>query len=284
VRRHRRRARFQGTQSLRWMVSYADFLTLLFAFFVFLYAISAVDEAKFQAVSQNLLQIFDVRPSSIDPIELNATPQGPDVFNPLFRPDPIPSTREDVSDTETFQRESTLLQVRQQVDEQFQQLIQDQLISVSGTENWLAINLEEPVLFSPGSADITSSAEAVLYEVAKVLAPLQNPVSVEGYTDATPTGTDLSNWGLSASRAVSVVEYLQQAGVAGERLSALGFGQYQPRFDETNAARSERNRRVSIVITRLNAPNVLVPPTTVTPVPGNTDTSQDTASGSNSAP
>lgn len=262
MRRHRHRTRFQGAQTHRWMISYADFLTLLFAFFVFLYAISSIDESKFQAVSQNLLQIFDVRPSSVDPIELNATPQGPDVFNPLFRPEPIPSTREDVSDTETYQQESTLLQVRQQVDEQFQQLIQDQLISVSGTDNWLAINLEEPVLFSPGSADITASAEAVLYEVAKVLAPLRNPVAVEGYTDSTPTGDEqFSNWELSALRAANVVEYLQQAGIAGERLSALGFGQYQPRFDETNEARAERNRRVSIVITRLNTPNVLVPPT-----------------------
>jgi chemotaxis protein MotB len=249
------------------MISYADFLTLLFAFFVFLYAISSIDDSKFQAVSQNLLQIFDVRPSSVDPIELDATPQGPDLFNPLFRPEPIPSTREDVSDTETFQRESTLLQVRQEVDDQFQQLVQDQLISVSGTENWLAINLEEPILFSPGSADITASAEAVLYEVARILAPLQNPVAVEGYTDSSATGSDeLSNWGLSALRAVSVVEYLQQAGVDPQRLSALGFGEYQPRFDETNPVRAQRNRRVSIVVTRLNAPNVLVPPATV-PVP-----------------
>lgn len=260
MRRQRRRNRFQSDQSQRWMISYADFLTLLFAFFVFLYAISSLDESKFQAVSQNLLQIFDVRPSSVAPLELKATPQGPDVFNPLYRPEPIPSTRENLSDTETYQQESTLLQVRQRVDEQFQQLIQDQLISVSGTENWLAINLQEPVLFSPGSADITASAEAVLYEVADLLAPLRNPVAVEGYTDSTPSAGGMSNWGLSALRAVSVVEYLQQAGVAGERLSALGFGEYQPRFEESNEARAERNRRVSIVITRLNTPNVLVPP------------------------
>lgn len=257
-RRRRRQQRFEGSQQLRWMISYADFLTLLFAFFVFLYAISSINEDKFRSVSRTLLQIFDVEPSSIEPIELENTPQGPDVFNPLYRPEPIPSTREDLADTEPYHRESTLLELRQTTENQFQQLIQDQLISVTGSENWLEINLEEPILFSPGSADITDDAEALLYEVAKLLAPLDNPVAVEGYTDSTPVSGEFdNNWELSAMRAANVVRYLEQAGIAGERLSLVGFGEYQPRFDETNPVRAARNRRVSIVVTRLNAPNIL---------------------------
>lgn len=255
-RRRRYHQRFAASRTDRWMISYADFLTLLFAFFAFLYAISSIDQEKYQAVSRNLLQIFEVRPSSVDPIELEATPQGPDFFNPLYRPEPIPSTREDLADTEPYHRESTLLELRQQVEAGFQQLIQDQLISVSGNENWLEISLQEPILFSPGSADITDRAEAVLYEVAKLLAPLAHPVAVEGYTDRSPAGGDfVSNWNLSAARAANVVRYLENAGVEGERLSALGFGEYQPRFEETNPVRSARNRRVSIVVSRLDLPN-----------------------------
>lgn len=260
-RRRRRHQRFEGSQQLRWMISYADFLTLLFAFFAFLYAISNINEDKFRNVSRTLLQIFDVEPSSVEPIELEGTPQGPDVYNPLYRPEPIPSTREDLSDTEVYHQESTLLDVRQRTESQFQQLIQDQLISVSGSENWLEINLQEPILFSPGSADITDDAEAVLYEIAKILAPLNNPVAVEGYTDTSPvSGTFDSNWTLSAMRAANVVRYLEQAGISGLRLSAVGFGEYQPQFEESNPVRAARNRRVSIVVTRLGSPNVLVTP------------------------
>lgn len=260
-RRRRRSQRFIANQSQRWMISYADFLTLLFAFFVFLYAISSVDSGKFEAVSRNLLQIFDVEPTSIEPIELDSTPAGPDFFNPLFRPEPIPSTREDLADTERYHQESTLLELRQTVEDAFQQRLDDQLISVSGNSEWLAINLQEPILFSPGSADITAQAEAILYEIAALLAPLQQPVAVEGYTDRSAPGGDFdNNWALSVMRAANVVRYLQTAGIAGERLSAVGFGEFQPLFDETNPARAARNRRVSIVVTRLDGSNRLVSP------------------------
>lgn len=258
-RRRRRNQRFVANQSQRWMLSYADFLTLLFAFFVFLYAISSVDSAKFEAVSRNLLQIFQVEPTSIRPIELEATPAGPDFFNPLYRPEPIASTREDLADTEIYHQESTLLEVRQEIEAYFQQQLNDQLVSITGNSDWMAIDLDEPVLFSPGSADITAQAEAILYEVAALLAPLELPVAVEGYTDRSPPGGRFDdNWTLSVLRAANVVRYLQTAGIAGERLSAVGFGEYQPRFDETNEARTARNRRVSIVVTRLDRPNSLI--------------------------
>lgn len=260
-RRRRRQERFVSSQSNRWMISYADFLTLLFAFFVFLYAISTIDEQKYQSVSRNLLQIFDVHPSSVDPIELDATPPGPDFFNPLYRPEPIPSTREDLADTEPYHQESTLLQLRQRVGSGFQQLIEDQLISVTGNENWLEISLQEPILFSSNSADITNRAEEILYEIAKLLAPLPHPVAVEGYTDRTPAGGAFAtNWNLSVQRAANVVRYLEEAGIAGERLSAIGFGQYQPVFDESNPVRAARNRRVSIVVSRLTASDSVLTP------------------------
>lgn len=260
-RRRRRQQRFAANQAQRWMVSYADFLTLLFAFFVFLYAISSVDSGKFEAVSRNLLQIFNVEPSSIEPIELDSTPAGPDFFNPLYRPEPMPSTRNDLADTERYHQESTLLDVRQKIEAHFAQRLDDDLIGVSGNSEWMAIDLDEPVLFLPGSADITPQAEAILYEVAALLAPLEQPVAVEGYTDRSPPGREFdNNWALSVMRAANVVRYLQRAGIAGERLSALGFGEYQPRFDETNPQRAARNRRISIVVTRLDGPNSLISP------------------------
>ena len=221
-----RRQKFAGNadREHRWILSYADFLTVLFAFFAFLFSISSLQNDKFQEVSATLLQIFDVRPSSVDPIELNATPTGPDVFNPLFRPEPLPGTNIDNANSETYAQESSLLDIRAQLSDAYAQMIQDRLFSVSGNESWIEIQLANSITFSDNSADINDQAEAVLYELAKLLQGQTLPVRVEGYSDS----SENQGWQLSSDRAVAVVEYLQRAGIAGERLSSAAFSSHQP--------------------------------------------------------
>jgi chemotaxis protein MotB len=242
-----RRQKFarQSAQEHRWIISYADFLTLLFAFFVFLFSVSTLESEKFQEVGSTLLQIFDVRPSSVEPIELNSTPEGPDVFNPLYQPDPIPGTQIDVANTEKFAQQSSLLVVKQQMGEAFSQLIEDRLFSVSGDESWLEIEISDSVTFLPGSADITNQAEAILYEVGKLLSSVNLPVAVEGYSLATEAKNEAASWLLSAERAVNVIGYLQQAGVAGSQLSAVAFSHYQPNWMSENLS---EEGRISIVV------------------------------------
>ena len=226
-----KRAKFksQHNREYRWVISYADFLTLLFAFFVFFFLISTLQNEKFQEVSSTLLQIFDVRPSSVDPIELNATPQGPDMFNPLFKPEPLPGTQIDLSNTEIYATESSLLDIQHQLGQSFSQLIDDQLFSVSGDESWIEIQIADSVTFFPGSADITNRAEAVLYEVGKLLASSNVPVAIEGYSLENEGTLQQDGWALSSARAINVLRYLQRAGVGGQRLSAVSFSHFQPR-------------------------------------------------------
>ncbi len=241
-----RRAKFAANDAKehRWIISYADFLTVLFAFFAFLFSISSLEAEKFQQVSATLLQLFDVKPSSIEPIELPLTPEGPDIFNPLYQPEPLPGTNIDIGDTERYSQASALLNIRAELNKSFEQLIEGQLFSVSGDESWIEIQIANSVLFSSSSADISDSAEAILYEVGKILALENMPVAVEGYSDASEVTSHEQSWALSSQRAMNVLMYLQDAGVSGMRLSAIAFSHYQP-ASSSNVANGSR---VSIVV------------------------------------
>jgi chemotaxis protein MotB len=227
------------------MISYADFLTLLFAFFVFLFSVSSLENEKFKQVSDTLLQIFDVQPSAVEPLQMPATPEGPDVFNPLYQPEPLPGTHVDLHDTAQYHQQSSLIDVQKQIGESFQQLIQQQLFSVSGSESWIEIQLANSVTFLPGSADITNQADAILYELGKILGELNLPVKVEGYSSMEESVNDFDVWQLSTTRSANVVRYLQRAGIEGNRLSVVAFGPYQPELVTDSATFSGR---ISIVV------------------------------------
>lgn len=241
------RNRFKSATSLehRWVISYADFITLLFAFFVFLFSVSSLQNEKFKEVSATLMQLFEVNPSSVDPIELLTTPQGPDLFNPIYQPEPLPGTQIDNHDVEKYATQSALLDVQAQMGEQFSQLIENQLFSVSGDESWLEIEISDSVTFISGTADITNQAEAVLYEIGKLLATHPYPVAVEGYSVASEVENSAQSWLLSAQRATNVIQYLQQAGIEGARLSAVSFAHYQPEFSQVS---KKESGSISIVV------------------------------------
>ena len=224
-----KRQRFVSSSSKehRWILSYADFLTLLFAFFVFLFSISSLEQAKFKQVSASLTQVFDVQPTPIDSAALATPDQGPDFFSPLS-PSQLNAAADVAPDgAERLQQQAALLDIQQQLKQQFAPLIEQQLFSVSGSEAWMEIQIADSITFSPGSAKITNNAEAMLYEVGKILAELHLPVSVEGYSLRQESSTSLGSWQLSAQRAINVLSYLQRAGIQGQRLSATAFGHYQ---------------------------------------------------------
>lgn len=227
------------------MISYADFLTLLFAFFVFLFSISSLETEKFRQVSDTLLQIFDVKPTAVEPLEMPATPQGPDLFNPLYQPEPLPATHVDLNDSAPYHQQSSLIDIQQQMGESFQQLIEQQLFSVSGSESWIEIQLSDSVTFLPGSADITNQAEAVLYEIGRLLSDVNLPVKVEGYSSTAENSDNADVWTLSTMRSANVVRYLQRSGIPGQRLSVVAFGPYQPAFVSDSATFTGR---ISIVV------------------------------------
>ena len=228
----------------RWLVSYADFITLLFAFFVVMYAISSVSEGKYRVLSNSLVAAFRN-------VTVNASGQ-------TILTDPVtpPLPRQSVS-----KRNAKAEEQRRQAREKMQRMAQDILAALGSLVNegqvrvtegprGLSVEINASVLFAPGDAQLESRAGAALRAVAQVLAPTEYAVTVEGHTDTTPINNAKfpSNWELSVVRASTVVRLFVDAGVGPARLTATGYGEQRPLVTNDTLDGRARNRRVTITI------------------------------------
>lgn len=254
----------------RWLISYADFITLLFAFFVVMYSISQVNVSKYRVLSDTFIEAFNqptnsqtnaepseqLNPSSdvITPIDMGKTAQNTadQVPNVIADQDPSAQTMSSAATSAEAVTSDELSQISDLVTEKFSQLINDQMIQVSSNELWLQIELKDSILFGSGSADASEQAQKIFDEIAVILKNYSNPVQVEGFTDNIPIKSPKypTNWELSTARASTIVKYLAAKGVSPERLSAVGYGEYQPvASNETDAGRAQ-NRRVAIMVAK----------------------------------
>ena len=278
----------------RWLVSYADFVTLLFAFFVVMYSVSQVNENKYKTLSSTLMEAFseesetftqvagtfsdmpetvnetsdsvDVTPEVLNDVaeKLNVIPKA---IKPIQVGKPTVSIEASVVDTINsesgankasddpggkFNKTADLPQLSDQFSDRFSDLIDDEIIQVNSNEYWLQISLNDSILFSSAKANPSLQAEVIFSDIAELLKDFNNPIQVEGFTDNQPIKSPKfdSNWELSAARAAAVVKVLSKNGVKPERLSATGYGQYQPITEnETDEGRA-KNRRVVLMIAR----------------------------------
>lgn len=207
----------------RWLVSYADLVTLLFAFFVVMYSVSQVNETEYRELSETLNAAFKSRVTN------QSQTQASDLV----------STRELVERVETALAE----------------LIEAKAVAVSATDDWVQISVDANVLFASGSAEPSAEAEDIFAQVAELLAPYDNAVEVSGHTDNVPiqNAQFANNWELSAARATSVVQLLSRHGVAPERLAATGYGEFRPVADNTTEEGRAKNRRVVLMVARHQA-------------------------------
>ena len=228
----------------RWMISYADFITLLFAFFVVMYAISSVNNEKYKVLSDTLAQVFESEATSTDPIQVGepllvASPHVVDIPDVDGWADPEEGDTNVTSDDPVEAIQNAGFDA-------------DEGISVITNNDWLEITLEGSLLFQGGSATLGSGAEARLSEVVSILEEHDNPITIEGYTDNVPQAGQLfdSNWVLSGARASAVAKFFVDNGIRRNRISAVGYGENHP--IETNATPEGRaqNRRVVIVVAR----------------------------------
>ncbi len=232
----------------RWLVSYSDFVTLLFAFFVVMYSISQVSESKYRVLSDTLMDAFSTEQRSMSPIQ---------VGRPALNIDPSVITEEEPDAGEftgdgAFDKTADLPQLTESISEQFADLIDDDLVQVNSNEFWLQVDINSNVLFASGKAEPNLQARAIFDEIAQMLKGFDNPIQVEGFTDDVPINTPQfpSNWELSAARAASIVKLLMEGEVAPERLSAVGYGEYRPISDNSTEAGRIQNRRVALMISR----------------------------------
>lgn len=248
----------------RWLVSYADFITLLFAFFVVMYAISSVNEGKYRVLSDSMVQAFRSATNQqgmamVTPPQTVSLPITP-VVAKAPKADPVAEARR----TEYRQK---MRNMAEDVKRVLEPLVRGGQVRVTEGVNGISIEINASALFNPGEALLGPEAVRALQAIAEVVAAGDFPIKVEGHTDNLPISTPLfpSNWELSAVRASSVVRLFVGAGVAPERLTAAGYGDQRPVADNALAEGRARNRRVTIQIESM-APEVAEAPTTTTEI------------------
>lgn len=236
----------------RWLVSYADFITLLFAFFVVMYSISSINEGKYRVLAESIGTAFSKHEPAVllarEPIQIGDTP--PRVLQPITL-DPSALAHEDRAIAEAFRQErETLRHVSEQFSETLDRYIEQRLVEVKRTDYWLELEMKSGLLFESGKAELSPEALPVLHKIAEIIRETPNVLYVEGHTDNIPIRTVefASNWELSAARAASVVREFIAAGIAPERLAAVGYGEYHPVADNRFEEGRFKNRRVVLVL------------------------------------
>jgi len=222
----------------RWLVSYADFITLLFAFFVVMFAVSQVDSKKLGHFTESFskavgLDFFPEAGKSIMGGEMSVSMAGKQEESD---PDMLPK------DLEKLKIALQDMQKRSELPASLQ-LVQ--------RRHELVVRLAENPLFDPGDDTLKRTAAAELHAVAAALAPVHVDVRIEGHTDDRPIHTSRfrSNWDLSTARATAVIAVLLADGLAPERLSAAGYGEFHPVAANGSEDGRRQNRRVDLVIT-----------------------------------
>ena len=257
----------------RWLVSYADFITLLFAFFVVMYSISSVNEGKYRVLSDSIVAAFRDPARSLQPTQVGdlarTAQQSESLIDrskpviELFKvPLPVPPEPQSAAPRPQLPARAGQEQDSQaEIDRESQQLadsleaamaeLMDQgLIQVRRDSRWIEVEINTSILFPSASAQLSVEAEPVLREIAARLQPLRNIIHVEGFTDNVPISNFefVSNWELSAARAASVVHLFTRLGIDPQRMAAVGYGEYRPVASNETAEGRARNRRVVLVI------------------------------------
>jgi chemotaxis protein MotB len=229
----------------RWLVSYADFITLLFAFFVVMYAISSVNEGKYRVLAIALGTAF----GKADKAELPPLmPQGHIVPSDQLLPRISPRQR--AAEAALKKEREQLMTMARSILDALAPLVKQGKVRVTQTNRGVSVEINASVLFAPGDAKLSSESEQALRAVARILKNDSHAIQVEGHTDNIPISNTRfpSNWELSAMRAGSVVRLFADNGVAESRMEAIGHGSNEPIASNDTAEGRMRNRRVGVMI------------------------------------
>ncbi len=239
--RHSRRAERDHSEQ-RWLVSYSDFITLLFAFFVVMYAISAVNETKYARFHSAINSAFkeNIRQGSSGVLVIEQD----SVLKSL-----IDERNLQFIELQRRQQESIRAMLHQ-LGSVLAPLVKQGMVRVLQTGRGIVIDLNAKVLFQEGDAELQANARPTLDEVARVLNTNRLAVEVKGHTDNIPIRTALypSNWELSTARASRVVRFFIDDGVASQRLTAAGDAENDPIVPNDSPEDRARNRRVTVTV------------------------------------
>ena len=240
--------------SERWLLTYADLITLLMVFFVVLYSMSSADSTKWKQISAALTQAFNV-----DVLQGTTAAAVTDGANPI-----APPVDNLINDSEVPQ----VSRLQNKLQSILDGASQAPDVSVGVDREGVVIRLSGSYLFDSGRAELKPNSYAVLDAVAAEIRLLPNDIRVDGHTDATPIDSPRypTNWELSSARALAVTRYLSETdGVTADRLMAAGFGEFRPLVPNDTREHRAQNRRVEIHLLSSVRPGAAPP--SVTPHP-----------------
>ena len=254
----------------RWLVSYADFITLLFAFFTVLYATSQTDVQKLKEVMMAMREAFHVDIFRTDAPQLGGPPRPSPPSDAAVSPVPTypghrsePGEAAPVVDTgpadtwsqRTGEGTGASMEELKSISEELSKYVRDagidDRVQVNMTQRGLVITLAEAGFFGSGEASVKPESYPILEAIARVLSHYRRPLRVEGHTDDRPISTARfpSNWELSSARAAYIVRVLvDDFAYPPERLSASGYAHFHPVAGNDTDEGRKRNRRVDIVV------------------------------------
>lgn len=220
----------------RWLITYADLITLLLIFFVVLYTLSKIDANKYEAMAASLAKTMGGGQSILDTGGVSITP----VQEPVEL---------DLDNAEIHNMEKIRRQIQEYVDNNGL----SGKVTVTVEERGVVVSFQDVVLFPLGVAELNHSSSQIVDKVGEILRQTHNYIKVEGHTDNLPikTGRFPSNWELSLARSATVVHRLINfSDIPPDRLSATGYGEYRPRAANDSDTNRQQNRRVDIVVIR----------------------------------
>lgn len=236
----------------RWLVSYADFITLLFAFFTVLYALSNADKAKYQKASESIQRAF-LSGGGVFP--LRGSPAVP--FDKTQNPGAQVPPQAHESGSQPKSENNDTSRVREQIQGLFSATtgtgVQPGQIEVAKTEGGYKIRLGELLLFRESSDKIRKENIPFLYELGKRLSQLGVQIQVDGHTDTVVNVSQLTNWELSLSRAYNVVQFfVEGTNFPKNKIALAGFGDTMPIAGNDTPEGRAKNRRVEISVLNVN--------------------------------
>ncbi len=249
--RRSRRNHEEKENTDRWLLTYSDLITLLMIFFVIMYAMSKVDQVKFYQLEQSLSQAMHQSKDVMQGVGAHSLLMA---ANPTDNGEKLQTSSTTASSQTQQQDNQAFDNLYQEINQYIQQHHLQANVTIANQVRGIQVTFRDVVLFGTGQATLKPQAKQILNGLVPFIQKVNNPVVVEGYTDNQPIHTAQypSNWELSASRAINVVEYLSSQHVSPARLSGVGYGQYHPIVPNNSPANRQKNRRVNIVIMRDN--------------------------------
>jgi chemotaxis protein MotB len=248
----------KGNDLNRWTVSFADFMTLMFAVFVVLYAVSLNDKEQYKEVMLSIQNASKLLNKSLfisnneGILTHNSNTIIENSGNALLSEDMVNQASDQLSGVDTAKVGRELSQIKLSLEKLFIAELENKSVQLDLNGDWLTIEMGGDILFSGGSHTLLHSAGEVVEKISQALVTVNNLIRIRGYSDQETIANEIyrSNWELSGMRAFSVLHRLNENGISGERMVVEAYGRFSPLLNENLRVDPLKSRRVVIAVSK----------------------------------